>query len=404
MDLLNNLLETCTALTRRVKNLKQDKIAQSLEIIKLKKRVRKLEKKRKLKVSRLKRLRKDVTLEEVDVEKNAEVEKNADVQGRLKESQDKVYHIDVEHADKVLSMQDDKTEPAKLQEVIEVVTTTKLMTEVVTAATTLITATTITAASSAARRKKGVMIKDPEEIATPSTIIHYEPKSKDKGKEIMDDVIEQVQRKEKEDNVMLRYQALKRKPQTEAYARKNMMIYLKNMVGFKMEYFKGISFDDIRPIFKKYFNSNVAILVKSKEELEEEESRSLKRKISESQEEKASKKKKLVEEVILLVERRYPLTRFTLEKMLKNVRNKLNCMKDGPGGQENAIDEDVDEQPVHDLALNVDNVFQADDCDAFDSDVDEALTTQTMFMANLSSADPVYDEAGPSYDSNILFK
>nr|GFB35291.1 hypothetical protein [Tanacetum cinerariifolium] len=25
-----------------------------------------------------------------------------------------------------------------------------------------------------------------------------------------------------------------------------------------------------------------------------------------------------------------------------------------------------------------------------------------MFMANLSSADPIYDEAGPSYDSNIL--
>nr|GEX85068.1 hypothetical protein [Tanacetum cinerariifolium] len=57
-----------------------------------------------------------------------------------------------------------------------------------------------------------------------------------------------------------------------------------------------------------------------------------------------------------------------------------------------------------DLALNVDNVFQADDCDAFDSDVDESPNAQTMFMANLSSADPVYDEAGLSYDSNILSK
>nr|GEV30855.1 hypothetical protein [Tanacetum cinerariifolium] len=73
-----------------------------------------------------------------------------------------------------------------------------------------------------------------------------------------------------------------------------------------------------------------------------------------------------------------------------------------PGRQDNAIDEDVDEQPVQDLALNVDNVFQADDCDVFNSDVDEAPTAQTMFMANLSSADPVYDEAGPSYDSDIL--
>ncbi|GJS82944.1 hypothetical protein Tco_0749485, partial [Tanacetum coccineum] len=55
-----------------------------------------------------------------------------------------------------------------------------------------------------------------------------------------------------------------------------------------------------------------------------------------------------------------------------------------------------------DLALNVDNVFQADDYDAFDSDVDEAHMAHTMFMANPSSAYPVYDEAGSSYDSEIL--
>nr|GEY16671.1 retrovirus-related Pol polyprotein from transposon TNT 1-94 [Tanacetum cinerariifolium] len=65
------------------------------------------------------------------------------------------------------------------------------------------------------------------------------------------------------------------------------------------------------------------------------------------------------------------------------------------GGQDNAFDDDVDEQPIKDLALNVDNVFQAEDCDAFDSDVDEAHTAQTMFMANLSSADPITDEARP---------
>nr|GEV19522.1 hypothetical protein [Tanacetum cinerariifolium] len=74
------------------------------------------------------------------------------------------------------------------------------------------------------------------------------------------------------------------------------------------------------------------------------------------------------------------------------------------GGQDNAFEDDVDEQPVQDLALNVDNVFQANDCDAFDSDVDEAPTAQTMFMANLSSTDPVTDEARPSYDSDILSK
>ncbi|GJT09632.1 hypothetical protein Tco_0856674 [Tanacetum coccineum] len=37
-------------------------------------------------------------------------------------------------------------------------------------------------------------------------------------------------------------------------------------------------------------------------------------------------------------------------------------------------------------------------CDAFDFDVDEAPNIQTMFMVNLSSEDPIYDEAGPSYE------
>nr|GFD13732.1 retrovirus-related Pol polyprotein from transposon TNT 1-94 [Tanacetum cinerariifolium] len=37
------------------------------------------------------------------------------------------------------------------------------------------------------------------------------------------------------------------------------------------------------------------------------------------------------------------------------------------GRQDNDVDEDVDKQLVQDLALNVDNVLQADDCDAFDS-------------------------------------
>nr|GEW15211.1 hypothetical protein [Tanacetum cinerariifolium] len=53
------------------------------------------------------------------------------------------------------------------------------------------------------------------------------------------------------------------------------------------------------------------------------------------------------------------------------------------GGQDNVVDEDVDEPLVQDSALNVDNVFQADECDAFDSDVDEAPTAQTILDANL---------------------
>nr|GEW45702.1 hypothetical protein [Tanacetum cinerariifolium] len=90
---------------------------------------------------------------------------------------------------------------------------------------------------------------------------------------------------------------LKRKPQTEAQAKKNMMVYLKNMAGFKMDYFKEISYDDICPIFEKYFNLNVAFLEKKKtrEQMEEEDRKALKRK-SKSQAEKAAKKQKLDEE------------------------------------------------------------------------------------------------------------
>nr|GFA61590.1 hypothetical protein [Tanacetum cinerariifolium] len=89
---------------------------------------------------------------------------------------------------------DDKAEPAELTKVIEVVTTAKLMIEVDSVAAATTTATTITAApmpiASASRRRKGVFIRDPEETATPSVIVHSEPKSKDKGKGILDDEAE----------------------------------------------------------------------------------------------------------------------------------------------------------------------------------------------------------------------
>ncbi|GJZ01451.1 hypothetical protein Tco_0519412 [Tanacetum coccineum] len=51
------------------------------------------------------------------------------------------------------------------------------------------------------------------------------------------------------------------------------------------------------------------------------------------------------------------------------------------------------------------DIYYADDCDAFYSDVDEAPTAHTMFMANLSSTDSVFDEARSSYHyvPDILF-
>nr|GFC00318.1 hypothetical protein [Tanacetum cinerariifolium] len=186
--------------------------------------------------------------------------------GRQAESQAQIYQIDLEHADKVLSMQDDELEPFELKEVVEVVTTTKLMTELVTAASATITVATtpITAA--------------------PSIIIHSKPKSKDKGKGIM---VKEPKPLKKQ--AQIEQDEAYRKPQIEAQARKNMMIYLRNMAGVKMDYFKGMSYDDIRPIFENYFNSNMAILEKTKEQMKEEDNKALKR-ASESQAKKAAKK------------------------------------------------------------------------------------------------------------------
>nr|GFB58005.1 hypothetical protein [Tanacetum cinerariifolium] len=89
MSLLQETMDTCAALTRRVEHLEFDKVAQALKITKLKRR----------------------TLVETS-----------------------------SLANKVLSMQEDETEPAKVQEVVDVVTTVKLITEVVTAASETVTA------------------------------------------------------------------------------------------------------------------------------------------------------------------------------------------------------------------------------------------------------------------------
>nr|GEY16211.1 hypothetical protein [Tanacetum cinerariifolium] len=148
----------------------------------------------------------DIAKDDQDADKD-----NADIQGRQAESQAQIYKIDLEHANKVLSMQDEEeSEPAKLKEVVDIVTNAKIIT----------------------KKDKGIVIRDPEEsTTTTSIIIHSEAKSKDKG-------IDHVNKKAKEDNAVKRYQAIKKKPQTEAQERKNMMVYLKNVAGFKIDYFK----------------------------------------------------------------------------------------------------------------------------------------------------------------------
>ncbi|GJV35657.1 putative ribonuclease H-like domain-containing protein [Tanacetum coccineum] len=57
-----------------------------------------------------------------------------------------------------------------------------------------------------------------------------------------------------DDPAVIRYHALQNRPRSVAEVRKNMMVYLKNQGGYKMKDFKGMSYDDIRPIFEKVWD------------------------------------------------------------------------------------------------------------------------------------------------------
>nr|GFB27740.1 hypothetical protein [Tanacetum cinerariifolium] len=253
------------------------------EILKLKARVKKLERLNKVKSSKLGRLKKVGTSQRVE------------------------------------SSEDEDTE---VQEAVEVVTTAKLITEVVTAAATQVAAAStpipaakpkvlkIAAATPAVstRRRKGVVIQDPKEelhIDTPTETLTV----KDKGKGILIEDPKPIKKKDqvemdaeyarklqeelnkqheesfknidwnaafnhvqaKETQYIKRYHGFKKKPQSESEARKNMISYLRNTEGYKIEFFKGLKYDDILPIFQARFDTNLKFLLKTREEMEKED-------------------------------------------------------------------------------------------------------------------------------------
>nr|GEX69197.1 hypothetical protein [Tanacetum cinerariifolium] len=264
MHMLQQALDTCDALTRRVDNLEHDKAAQ----------------KRLKKVGTLQRIESSDDMEDVfnqgrmivDLDKDEGIKlvddqvkdtPTAEVKGRQTdkqaEKQAEIYQLDLDHPSKVLSMQEDDSE---VQEAIEVVTIAKLITEVVTAATSQVStasatilavkpsipAAALTVVAAYTRRRKGVIIRDPEEELSTKTLVEIptDAKSKDKGK------------------------GMKKKPQTESEARKNMMVYLKNTAGYKLDFFKGMSYDEIRPIFQASINETPAQKAAKRRKLNEE--------------------------------------------------------------------------------------------------------------------------------------
>nr|GEX84395.1 uncharacterized mitochondrial protein AtMg00810-like [Tanacetum cinerariifolium] len=251
---------TSQPLQGELSHLEMDKIAQALEITKLKRRVKKLERGNKMRMDmdqdakvgleENKEIAIDVATDVVQDDKDTG---SAQDQGKTVESQAEIYKINMDYANKVLSMQEDETEPAKVQKVVEVVTTAKLIYEVNATSDPITTASTTIPAAAAQvfaalvrvtvdprRSTKGVVIKGTEE-SSPSIIIPTKTKSKDKGKGIL---------------------------------KFPLMIYVLSL---------RLSLTQMWPSYKR-------------QEIEEEESRVLKR-INKTLAERAAKKEKLDEEV-----------------------------------------------------------------------------------------------------------
>nr|GEZ19609.1 hypothetical protein [Tanacetum cinerariifolium] len=258
-------LDACAALTRRVEHLEYDKVAQDLEITKLKRRVKKPEKRNRVKVLKLRRLQKVGTSQRIDTSDDTVME-DASNQGRMiddLDNDDVVLMDDKEEEKKEEDVKDDQVVTAA-SETVTAASTTISSAEPQVPAAAITTTTPVKVAAAFTRRRKGVVIKDPEEEST--TIIPIDTKSKDKGKEIM----------------VKESKPIKKKQQVE--------------MDEELDYFKGMSYDDIRPVFEAKFKSNIAFLLKIKEQLEEEKNREI-QSINETPAQKAAKRRKLNEEV-----------------------------------------------------------------------------------------------------------
>ncbi|GJU87408.1 putative ribonuclease H-like domain-containing protein [Tanacetum coccineum] len=98
-------------------------------------------------------------------------------------------------------------------------------------------------------------------------------KRKDKGKAIIDiaeqekviDEAEESHDIDWSDPAVIRYHSLQNRPRSVAEERKNMCIYLMNQGGYKMSYFKGMSYEEIRPLFEILWDQNHTFVPKDSE-------------------------------------------------------------------------------------------------------------------------------------------
>nr|GEX91061.1 hypothetical protein [Tanacetum cinerariifolium] len=128
------------------------------------------------------------------------------------------------------------------------------------------------------------------------------------------------------DLIVLRYHALHNRSFSKAKVRKNTCTYLKNQGGYKQSYFKGMSYEDIRPIFEKVWDQ-IHVFVPMDSKIEKEKETVAKKRIGAKLDEESAKRQKLEgvteEEATVEYEQEKEQLRLTL-KIFHNDHSKVN--------------------------------------------------------------------------------
>nr|GEZ48356.1 hypothetical protein [Tanacetum cinerariifolium] len=328
--LVQQVLDKYSALVLRVEGLESANTAQQLEILKLKARVKKLERLNKIKSSKLRRLKKVGTSQRIESSKDLEnvfnqervnvdidegiklvvdQEKDAEIEERQVNTQAEIYNIDLDHSSKVLSMQEDDEE---VQEAVEIITTAKLMTEVVTASTTQVVPTAkpavvaistpisaakpaskpkvlkivLAAPSVSTRKRKGVIIRDPEEELDDDTLAET-LSMKDKGKGIL---VEHPKPMKKKDQIEMDAEyARKLQEEEESH------VQAKDVQAKGIQYIRRYHGYKKKPQSKSEARKNMIAYLKNTKEMEKEEDEIIKS-INETPAQKEAKRRRLHEQ------------------------------------------------------------------------------------------------------------
>nr|GEU85406.1 retrotransposon protein, putative, unclassified [Tanacetum cinerariifolium] len=313
---VNELMELCTKLQQRVLDLETTKTTKALEIDSLKRRVKKLERRKRSRTHRLKRLYKvglsarvesseDEGLGEEDASKHrriADIDANEDIYLVNVYNDEDMFVVNDLDYDEVIFKGIDVVEQAK--EVVDDTTLAKALMEIksekpkaikamiqeLKQGTTTTTPLIITAASSRPKAK-GIVIHEQEQAPTPIAKIDADyvlaQRLQAKEQEELTDaekakLFMQFLEKKRKFFAAKRTKEKRNRPPTRCQQRTIMCTYLKHMDGWKLKSLKKKSFAKIQELFDK------AMKKRARDELEQE--RSKKQKVEDDKESEELKK------------------------------------------------------------------------------------------------------------------